>query len=183
MLRNAGAKVPWGTIASAVAKEVGTSMSATTEVVEQLKTWGTFLSRNALSKWTSALVRPVACEHTRSKCNATGVVTCQACGRRCCLAHVRVSYQADGICETCVATLVKTGADPLSDAFRALGLDPNVGIIGWAEVKRAYRKLVVKHNADVPQGAKKRAENTKRMQALNAAFAALREHFFKEKAA
>jgi len=55
-------------------------------------------------------------------------------------------------------------------AYAVLGLRPGAGLVA---VKREYRRLVVKHNADRPQSDAVRERNTKRLKSLNEAFKVL----------
>jgi len=184
ILKNTRKSIPWAAIASVVAENVGVRVEATKEIVAQLQMWGSFLSKHAIANWSSSLLSPIACEVPGSRCPSTAVVRCQGCGKRCCLAHVRLSFLAEGICEACIeekmgiARPVREG-DRLQAALRVMGLHSNAS---WSEVKSRYRKLAVKHNADVPQSREERAENTKRLKAINAAYAVLRDHFEQEAA-
>jgi len=177
--------------------------STATEIVEQIREWGIYLTQHALAKWPIAVARGEICsvphmgrDGRLSSCDAAAVVQCDCCGRPCCLAHCRIDYTASAICGVCVAgarattrgrgpgpgprrASEETDASKLAAAFRTLKLRPGATV---DEVKRRYKSLVVKHNADAPQSEASRKKNTERLQRLNAAYELLRTHF-QEKAA
>lgn len=189
-------RVPWNTLVDVLAQNVDRRMQATNEIVEQLKQWGAHLTSHALTKWGLALVDPHPCQvpHVSrdervERCRATAIVRCDSCGRWSCLAHCRVDYMADATCAVCIGEAkahfrrardtweqkkTQTRRDKVAAAFRTLKLDETAT---FAEVKRQYKTLVVKHNADVPQGDGERQRNTKRLQKINQAFEVLRKHF------
>jgi len=107
-LRRAAGNIPWGTVASVMAENLGADSTAAEEVIEQLKEWGAHLTKNALSKWTVSVVVPTPCDSPDVSsgrplaCASFAVVKCDVCGRPCCLAHSRVDYMGDAICEVCI---------------------------------------------------------------------------------
>lgn len=187
--------IPWGTFVSVMAHNVGESSAAAQEVVGQLKEWGSHLTKNALEKWTIAIVAPTACDcpdMSRGKarpCEWLAIVKCDACGRPCCLAHARVDYAAEAICEVCIveakararerggyvpgvaAEPPRPGVMTPGQALKALKLP--VGAT-WEQIRRQYRRLAVKYSADRPQSEKMRAANTERLKKINAAYEVLR---------
>jgi DnaJ-class molecular chaperone len=178
-----GAKVPWGTIASAVADSFQVRVDASAEILRQLTDWGAHLTRNAVLVWAPAIIRPVRC--SEAGCEAVSLVRCDACRGFHCLAHARISYQARAICEACVekAAGIPRPAAPTKGlsheekrrkAFRTLGLTSSATFV---EATAAYKKLVVRYHPDKAGTEKKRAEFTMKLKALNEAFAVVREHF------
>ena len=107
-LRRAAGNIPWGTVASVMADNLGADSVAAQEIIEQLKEWGAHLTRNALSKWTVSMMTPTPCDSPDVSsgrplaCASFAVVKCDVCGRPCCLAHSRVDYMGDAICEVCI---------------------------------------------------------------------------------
>ena len=174
--------------------------STATEIVEQIREWGIYLTQHALQKWPIAVARGEICavphvgrQGLLGPCDGAAVVQCDCCGRPCCLAHCRIDYTASAICGVCVAGAraaargrpaprpapADSGAS-VAAALRTLKLRQGAT---FDEVKRRYKALVVKHNADAPQSEASRKKNTERLQRLNAAYELLRGHFEKEKAA
>lgn len=207
-LRRSAGSVPWSTFASVFMQNVNVRPDAAYEVIDQLKEWGSHLTQNALLKWAPSLRAPVRCESPdvttgRPKpCRSVAMLRCDICQRPCCLAHARVDYQGDGICEVCIgeAKLRARARGPSAsyennpwqsarpkppkeaprpaasmaapEALRVLGLKRNAG---WETIKRRYRKLVVEYNVDRPQSDEQRAANTTRLKRINEAFGVLRE--------
>lgn len=107
-LRKLADDVPWGTFASVMSENLGASSVAAEEIVAQLKEWGSHLTKNALSKWTASIATPQPCDSPDvssgrpKKCPSYAVVRCDVCLRPCCLAHARVDYLGDAICEVCI---------------------------------------------------------------------------------
>jgi hypothetical protein len=107
-LKRATGNIPWETFASVMAQNLGANGVAAQEIVEQLKEWGSHLTKNALSKWTSSVMVPTPCDSPDVSsgrpmaCPSFAVVKCDVCGRPCCLAHARVDYMGDAICEVCI---------------------------------------------------------------------------------
>jgi hypothetical protein len=107
-LRKLADGVPWGTFASVMSENLGASSEAAEEIVEQLKEWGSHLTKNALSKWTASIATPQPCDSPDvssgrpKQCPSFAVVRCDVCSRPCCLAHARVDYLGDAICEVCI---------------------------------------------------------------------------------
>jgi hypothetical protein len=107
-LRRATGDIPWDTFVSVMAQNLGANGAAAQEIVAQLKEWGSHLTKNALSKWSVSVMSPVACDSPDvssgrpQTCPSFAVVKCDVCGRPCCLAHARVDYMGDAICEVCI---------------------------------------------------------------------------------
>lgn len=200
-----GGKVPWGTIASVVAQNLTDRAGASHEIVEQLKTWGSFLSKNALAKWSVAVLQPVRCgiHEADTQCDSVSVAVC-SCGTPCCLAHAYVSYEADAICFACAdlvsgraaarearqrreaeaeASRRERAKSRAEEVLRRKAIGDAFDVLGlppnapFEEVKRHYKKLVVEYSADTPQTERSRARNTRKLQRINDAFAVLRTHF------
>jgi len=209
-LRRIADEVPWASFASVVAEQLDSRSAAAEEIVEQLKNWGALLTKNALSKWMAAVAVPTACESPdvstgRPKpCRRHAVVPCDVCGRQCCLAHARVDYMGDAICEVCIGKAkaqfrAAGGVPPREEARQEARRNPErrdeVAIAHalktlklpktatWVAIKAQYRKLAVKHNADRPQTEAQRLKNTERLKQIHAAYAVLREHYEKQEAA
>lgn len=181
-----------------MAESVGDGAGAAGDIAGQVREWATYLITNALIKWPEVLSSGVTCESPDVSsgkprpCQNHALATCDICGRRCCLAHARVDYMADAICEECIgkakarARAEPKAKPPTTDpqrvrrAFRTLGLKPSAT---YEEVRTKYRELVFKWNADRPQSAKSRERNTVRLQRLNDAYRVLREHFEAKKEA
>jgi hypothetical protein len=176
---------PWGRIAASF---LGGAQMATSKVSDQVLQWGALLVRNAAPRWAPLAVKNMFCAF--DECRAQALVPCAACGNAFCLAHSMLSHHAEGICEGCALELVQSkrgvrdarqqrqqasAAAPKKDetaaAFRALRLPKTAS---WDEIKSAYKKLCVKHNADKPQSGASRAKNTERLKEINAAYAVLR---------
>ena len=208
-LRRATGNIPWETFASVMAQNLGTSGVAAQEIVEQLKEWGSHLTKNALSKWTLSVMSPTACDSPDvssgrpKQCPSYAVVRCDVCQRPCCLAHARVDYMGDAICEVCIGeakgraraagysrphapheapppAAAPAGGMSVAAALKALKIPPRST---WEQIKRQYRKLVVKHNADRPQSDKQRALNVERLKKFNAAYEVLRREYEQKAAA
>lgn len=214
-LRRLANDVPWGTFASVMSENLGASSDAAEEIVDQLKQWGAFLTKNALSKWTVSVATAQACGSPDvstgrpRQCASYAVVKCDVCGRPCCLAHARVDYMGDAICEVCIGEAKmrarmgqsipyepkeeprrrrereaqpppEPGPMTVAEARKALKLPKGAG---WAETKAQYRKLVLKHNADRPQTDAEREKNTARLKKFNEAYAVLKAHYEKKREA
>jgi hypothetical protein len=161
-------------------------LSGLSEVVDQLREWGGHLTRHALEKWAFAVIAPTPCEAPRpghERCGNRALATCDLCGRRVCLAHARIDYLADAICEPCIGEAkarVRGGARPaagdqkIKEAFRVLRLSPTAS---HEQVKKQYKALVVRYNADRPQSDRQRLKNTERLVRINEAYGVLEEHF------
>ena len=199
-----------------MAENLGADTDAAQEVIEQLKEWGSHLTKNALSKWTMSVMVPTPCDspevssgHPRP-CASYAVVKCDVCTRPCCLAHARVDYMGDAICEVCIGEakaecalpsrqlLAATRGAASSRASRPRARphaswrhEPRTGApCAQAEVERQlgsdqaqYRKLAYEHNADRPQTEAERTKNTARLKKLNEAFAVLKAAHEKREAA
>lgn len=220
-LRRSVGNVPWGTVANAMADGLGARSEAAEEIVRQLTEWGAHLTGNALAKWTVAVAMPVGCDSPDVSsgrprpCESHAVVRCDVCGRPCCLAHARIDFMGDAICEVCIgeakarkrAAPNETYSRPhgerrekrgerrresppaeervasemtVSLALKTLKVRKNAD---WHEIRVAYRKLVLKHNADRPQTDEQRSRNTERLKTLNAAYAVLKARHEKREAA
>jgi hypothetical protein len=207
-LKRAAGNIPWGTVASVMAQNMasGPNAEAAYSIMEQLHQWGSHLTENALRKWTVSVMNPTGCESPDvstgrpRRCRSHAIVHCDVCGRPCCLAHSRVDYAGDAICEVCIgdakarargapggyrratydedAPKAKPGAD-VDAALRTMKLPKSAS---WDEIKKRYRKLVVQYNADRPQSEKQRTLNVERLKKINAAFEVLRK-VHEEKAA
>lgn len=180
------AKVPpWGRIAASF---LGAAQATTGRVSDQVLQWGALLVRNATLRWTPLAAKNVFCSF--DGCRAQALLPCAACGRPFCLGHSMLSHHAEGICEGCALELVasKRGTraerqqqqrqqapapkkDEVAAALRTLRLPKTAS---WDEIKSAYKKLCVKHNADKPQSAAARVKNTERLKEINGAYAVLR---------
>lgn len=199
-LRQRGTEVPWGTFARVVAESLGTQTEAAVEVVAQLREWGVHLTTNALSKWGTSISSPARCSSPAVPmpgkiCGEHAVVRCDVCDEPRCLAHARVDYLADAICDACIGrakawqrVAAKKAEPPPPPAYRMTAAQALI-VLGlgqrapWPEIKRRYHQLVLKHNADRPQTDASRARNTRRLQKLNAAFEVLRARFEEGEAA
>lgn len=209
-IRRTVGNVPWDTVASVMAQNLGASSQAAQEIVEQLKEWGSHLTKNALEKWAVSVMSPTACDSPdvssgRPKsCPSYAVVKCDVCNRPCCLAHARVDYMGDAICEVCIgeakararsvggysrphAQAHREAPPPAASAsmsaaaaLKVLKLGPRAS---WDQIKAQYRKLVVKHNADRPQTDAEREKNTARLKKINAAYSVLKTRYEQKAAA
>jgi curved DNA-binding protein CbpA len=65
-------------------------------------------------------------------------------------------------------------------ALKALKIPPRSN---WEQIKRQYRKLVVKYNADRPQSERQRALNVERLKKINVAYEVLRREYEQKAAA
>lgn len=107
-LRRAAGQIDWGAVAGAMAENLGANADASQEIIDQLKEWGSHLTKNALTKWAVSVVLPVDCDSPDVSsgrprpCPSYAVVRCDVCSRPCCLAHARVDYMGDAICEVCI---------------------------------------------------------------------------------
>lgn len=193
-LRRDAKKIPWGATFNVLVEGLASHTEGAGEIFAELREWGSHLSRNAVLKWTPMLVTRTRCESPDvstgkpRKCEGTAPFRCDICNRACCLAHARVDYMGDAICEVCIGQAkarkraedkAKEKPDLVAAAFKTLGLDAEST---FEEVKKRYKELVLKHNADRPQTDKKRARNTERLKEVNGAFVTLRDHFEKKKA-
>ena len=205
-LRRAAGNIPWGQVASVMAENLGAGTVAAQEVIEQLKEWGSHLTKNALSKWTVSVVTPTPCESPdvssgRPKsCGSYAVVKCDCAGATAASPTPESITWATRSAKSASAKRKRecgrlTGyARPQghksppkpeagmsrADALRTLKLRAEAS---WPEIKVQYRKLVVKHNADQPQSDAQRAKNTERLKKINVAFAALKQEHEKQEAA
>ena len=68
----------------------------------------------------------------------------------------------------------------MAAALKALKIPPRST---WEQIKRQYRKLVVKHNADRPQSERQRALNVERLKKINVAYEVLRREYEQKAAA
>jgi hypothetical protein len=184
---------PWGRIAATF---LGGAQLAASRVSDQVLQWGSLLVRNATLRWAQLAASQVFC--SMQDCKAQALVVCAACERPFCLGHSLVSHHAEGICEACALGLVTQARaarprreapraaqaaaakpDPVPAALRALRLTKNAS---FAEIKSAYKKLCVKHNADRPQSEAQRQKNTARLQEINGAYEVLRKRYEREAA-
>ncbi len=201
-IRRVTGDIQWGSFVAVMARNVGESSDAAYEVVEQLKEWGSHLTKNALSKWPMAIVAPTPCAcpvftgGNSKPCEWLAVVKCDACGRPCCLAHARVDYAAEAICAVCIvgakerAQAVggytnmnveeppRPGVMTRAQALKTLRLPATAT---WAQIKKQYYRLALKYNPDRP--GKQQEANTERMKKINAAFEVLREAHERKEAA
>jgi len=192
-VRRVTGDIPWESFAQVMAKPLEAGADAASEVIGQLTEWGSHFTRNALAKWTLAAIVETPCsllDYSSGKpkpCRMHAVCRCDACDKPCCLAHARVNYDADAVCEECVSAVreyyaaqagVPPGPPPAPSmsakehaALKVLKLPKTAT---WEEIRKRYRALIVKHNADRPQPEKTRAANTVRLKAINAAYEILR---------
>jgi hypothetical protein len=199
-IRRVTGDIQWGSFVAVMARNVGESSDAAHEVVEQLKEWGSHLTRNALLKWTMAIAAPTPCAcpgvasgGKTKPCEWIAIVKCDACGRPCCLAHARVDYAAEAICAVCIVGAKaraqsyanvdaqapgRPGVMTRSQALKTLRLSATAE---WAQIKKQYYRLAMKYNPDRP--GKQQAANTERMKKINAAFEVLREEHERKAAA
>lgn len=208
-LKRAAGNIPWGTVASVMAQNMasGPNAEAAYSIMEQLHQWGSHLTENALRKWTVSALNPTGCESPDvstgrpRRCRSHATLRCDVCGRPCCLAHARVDYMGDGICEVCIgaakararvapggyrratyeeeAPKAKPG-DESAAALKTLKLPRDAN---WQQIKTQYRKLVLKYNADRPQSEKQRMVNVERLKKINAAYAVLKAQYEQKAAA
>jgi hypothetical protein len=193
-LRRDAKKIPWGATLNVLVDGIAAHTEGASEIFAELREWSSHLSRNAVLKWTPMLATRTRCESPDvstgkpRKCEGTAPFRCDICSRACCLAHARVDYMGDAICEVCIGQAKarkraedreKDKSDVVGKAFKTLGLDDASTL---EEVKKRYKELVLKYNADRPQSDKKRAKNNERLKEINLAFEALRDHFEKKKA-
>lgn len=177
LLQDTGATPPWGRIAATFLNGLQTAQAGGGKVIDQLLQWGSLLARNAPARWGEQALKPVFC--AVSGCQAQALVPCAACGKSCCLAHVLVSYHAEGICEPCALEFVTmkrkraSDADLIVEAFKTLRVSKSAD---WDEVRAAYRTLAAKHHPDKQKTAAARAKAEKRMKEINAAYAVLKLH-------
>jgi len=204
-IRRVTGDIPWDTFAQVMAPNIGQSAVAAHDIVQQLKEWGAHLTKNALLKWSVTALTPTPCEcQERSgkrptPCRSLAVLQCDACGRPCCMAHARIDYMGDGICEPCIieaqergranygtyarphageeeatAPERKPGEMTPAQALKALKLPVTAT---WQQIRRQYHRLAVKYNADRPQTDKQRVQNTERLKKINAAYEVLRAQY------
>ena len=217
-LRRAAGNIPWGQVANAMAENLGADTDAAQEVIEQLKEWGSHLTKNALTKWTMSVMVPTPCDspdvssgHPRT-CASYAVVKCDVCSRPCCLAHARVDYMGDAICEVCIgeAKARARAAGGVGNYSRPHAGQPRQerrerepepippggmnraqalralklkSNASWDQIKAQYRKLAYEYNADRPQTEAERTKNTSRLKKINEAFAVLKTAHDKREAA
>jgi DnaJ-domain-containing protein 1 len=196
-LRRDAGKMPWGAVLSVAVEGLHSKTDSARSVVDQLRDWGALLTKNALMKWSMNLAKGERCESpdvssgSPRRCRYVAPLTCDVCSRPCCLAHARVDFYGDAICEVCIgeakarqrggAVPPRPSAMTPAEAFRIFGLRPSVD---FSEVKRRYKKLVFELSPDRTQDALKKETRTKRLKKVNAAFVVLSRHFEeKEKAA
>jgi hypothetical protein len=188
--RDAG-KIPWGATLNVLVEGLQAQAEGGSDVLRELREWSLHLTRNALLKWTPMLAQRARCESPDvssgrpRKCAGTAPFRCDICGRACCLAHARVDYMGDAICEPCIGVAkmrargeAKPAGNPVKAAFVTMGLKEGAS---FEDVKKRYKELVFKHNVDSPQSDKKRKRNNEKLTELNLAFEVLREHFEKKK--
>lgn len=184
----------FGAFAQAAAKifstyEQGTlDTSAPKRVADQVGQWIGHLSRNAAINWAPNLADPDVCTF----CEQDAIADCIACGDPTCIAHAHISHRAQVICDECVAKLLaNSGRKPrrkrssmpkepklppeILQAFSVIGVPPTSD---WDAVNAAYRAAAVANHPDRFQGIHK-AKAEAQMKNINAAFAALKEHFQK----
>ena len=196
-LRRDAGKLPWGAVLSVAVEGLQAKTDTARSVVDQLRDWGALLTKNALMKWSVNLASERLCQSpdvsgtAPRRCLYIAPLVCDVCGRPCCLAHARVDFQGDAICEVCIGEAKarqRGGAAPpahrpamtVAEAFRVFGLRHSVD---FAEVKKRYKKLVFELSPDRTQDAAKKETRTKRLKKVNAAFVVLSKHFEKAEAA
>lgn len=161
-IRRATANIPWGTVASVMAENMGADSVAAEEVIEQLKEWGAHLTKNALAKWTVSVMAPTPCDspdvssgHPKA-CASFAVVKCDVCQRPCCLAHARVDYMGDAICEVCIGDAKRMRrAAAWADGGAASYARPHAG---QPRAERRQRQAPPPPPAAEPPGGMSRAE-------------------------
>lgn len=187
-------------MASAVAQNMAAGNThhahAAFAIAQQVQDWAGHLIHNASEKWVMSVLMPTECGSPDVSfgkpraCKQNSVVRCDVCGRACCLAHCRVDYMGDAICEVCIGEAKgrarangtaprqeppKSGVGAASmsseGALRMLKL---AGSPSWDAIKKQYRVLVRRYNADRPQTDKQRAKNTELLKRFNAAYEVLR---------
>lgn len=162
------------------------------DILDQIMTWGTHLTKHATAKWLPVALGNHKCSipHGRSKCGAPALVKCDTCPRYSCLAHARIDYGANGTCSVCIAefgamrgNFHQTEPDDWASvrkAFKTLGVPEDATL---AEVQGKYRELARKHHPDRGTTDKDRARREKKMKSVNAAFELLQRYLEAEEAA
>ncbi len=201
-IRRVTGDIPWETFAQVMAPNVGQSAVAAHAIVQQLKEWGAHLTKNALLKWSVTALTPTPCDCPERAgkhsipCSSLAVLRCDACGRPCCMAHARIDYMGDGICEVCIieaqergranyGTYARPHAEPSAPERKPGEMTPAQALkvlklpatATWRQIRRQYRLLALTYNADRPQSDKQRARNTARLVKLNAAYEVLRAQY------
>lgn len=177
LLEDTGTAPPWGRIAATFLSGLQTAQAGGGKVIDQLLQWGSLLARNAPARWGQQALKPTFC--AVAKCEAQALVPCAACGKAYCLAHVLVSYHAEGICEPCALEFVAmkrkrtTTDDLVAEAYKTLRVPKTSD---WDDLRAAYRSLAAKHHPDKQKTEAARAKAEKRMKEINAAYAALKLH-------
>ena len=177
--------------------------SAPSQVRDQVMKWLGYFSASAVGVAGPNMLDPQTCDF----CSELGLLDCQVCGARTCLAHSFVSHQAQAVCHECVRSTVGTredvrrqrseqhrqqraeraerstrkaaaSDDKIATALKELGLEREAT---WEDIRAAHRYLVLKHHPDRVKGAAAKDKATEKLKKVNAAYELLRQRY--EKAA
>jgi len=152
-------------------------------LLDQLGEWASHFSKSALEKWPHIGIDEQQC--VMDGCDSEAVLQCMACGAPVCLAHIHLSFRAEGICDQCVryVTAERRAAgsaaraasrEDVRAAYRTLGLKQNAS---WARVQRVHRELAYKYHPDRKRTAPQQELCEARLKRINAAFETLRVHY------
>ena len=169
--------------------------AAPTQLRDQALKWMGYFAANAVTACGPNVLDPEPCDF----CSELGVVDCQVCGARTCLAHSFVNHKAEAVCFECVSGVVgtkvdqkrmreqqkfrrraekatrKPGADErLVVALKELGLEKGAA---YEDVKAAHRYLVLKHHPDRVKSDAAKERAGEKLKKINAAFAVLKTHY------
>jgi len=169
--------------------------AAPAQVRAQVMKWLGYFSANSVMAAGPNLLDPQSCDF----CSELGLLDCQVCGARVCLAHAFVSHQAHAICHDCVrgvtgtkeeqrraraaqhrqqkaerATRRPDADEQLVAALKELGLERGAA---WEDVKAAHRYLVLKHHPDRAKSQSAKEKANEKLTKINAAYALLRSHY------
>lgn len=169
--------------------------AAPAQVRDQVMKWLGYFSANAVMAAGPNVLDPQPCDF----CSELGLLDCQVCGARVCLAHAFVNHQSQAVCHDCVRGVVGTKEDqkraraaqhrqqraeratrrPDADeqlvaALKELGLERGAA---WDDVKAAYRYLALKHHPDRAKSPSAKSKATEKLAKINAAFSTLKAHY------
>lgn len=174
--------VDWASVVGKVAgmAGAGTLGGALLDLRDYLVSVGT----NAAEKWAADYAAGTDCGFSRCPAKAFG--RCDGCGKPTCLAHGRISDEADVLCQVCVARVTgktpgkkrpearapRQGHDPERlAALEVMGLPPTAT---WPEVQARFRSLTAKWHPDKHKDPEDKARAEKMFKQVSAAYETLK---------
>lgn len=185
----------WDDLFSSFSPQSMFDSAAPAQVRDQVMKWLGYFAANAVTAAGPNVLDPDTCDF----CNELGLLDCQVCGARVCLAHSFVNHQAQAVCHECVRGVVGTKEDQrrardqqhrerkaqraqrrpnpdekLVAALKELNLEKGSS---WEDVKAAYRFLALKNHPDRAKSAAGREKAEAKLKKINAAFEVLKAHY------